>query len=133
MKVIYVFLLSILMLSCEKDNATTHESSISENDILGTWKVTYLEHADVTELSTYVFEFTPNNVLLITKGGNDTSGTWRIMEDSKSLKILIPEKEYPLRTMHSLWKVNSATTQELELSELESEHEYLEKSEFTRL
>ena len=133
MKVIYVFLLSILMLSCEKDNATTHQSSISENDILGTWKVTYLKHADVTELSTYVFEFTPNNVLLITKGGNDTSGTWRIMEDSKSLKILIPEKEYPLRTMHSLWEVNSATTQELELSELESDHEYLEKSEFTRL
>ena len=42
MKVIYVFLLSILMLSCEKDNATTHQSSISENDILGTWKVTSL-------------------------------------------------------------------------------------------
>jgi hypothetical protein len=133
MKVIYVFLLSLLVLSCEKDDATTHQSSISENDILGTWKVTYLEHADVSELSTYVFEFAPNNVLLITKGGNDTSGPWRIMENSKSLKILIPEKEYPLRTMHSLWKVNSASIGELELSELESENEYLEKSQFTRL
>jgi hypothetical protein len=133
MKVIYVFLLSVLVLSCEKDDTAIHQNSISENDILGTWKVTYLEHADVTELSTYQFEFAPNNVLLITKGGNDTSGTWRIMEDSKSLKILIPEKEYPLRTMHSLWKVNSASLGELELSELESENEYLEKSQFTRL
>jgi hypothetical protein len=133
MKVIYIFLLSVLILSCEKDEATTIQNSISENDVFGTWKVTYLEHADVTELSTYIFEFTPNNVLLITKGGNDTSGTWRIMEDSKSLKILIPEKEYPLRTMHSLWKVNSASAQELELSEMESEHEYLETSQFTRL
>lgn len=133
MKVIYVFLLSLLVLSCEKDETTTHQSSITENDVYGTWRVTHLEYADVTELSTYVFEFAPNNVLLITKGGNDTSGTWRIMEDSKSIKILIPEKEYPLRTMHSLWNVNSVSVGELELSEIESEHEYLEKSQFTRL
>ncbi|MGB0896316.1 MAG: lipocalin-like domain-containing protein [Flavobacteriaceae bacterium] len=133
MKVIYVFLLSMLVLSCEKDEATTNQSSITDNDVLGTWKVTYLEHADVSELSTYVFEFAPNNVLQITKGGNDTSGTWRIMEDSKSLKILIPEKTYPLRTMHSVWKVESASTEELHLSEMESELEYLETSQFTRL
>lgn len=130
---IYVFLLSVLVLSCEKDDTSISQSSITENDVYGSWKVTYLEHADVSELATYIFEFEPNNVLLITKGGNDTSGAWKIMEGSGDLKILIPEKEYPLRTMHSVWKVNSASTEHLQLSEMESEHDYLEKSEFTRL
>ncbi|MGB1268220.1 MAG: hypothetical protein ACPG45_00620 [Flavobacteriaceae bacterium] len=133
MKVIYVFLLSVLILSCEKDNVITTENSISKNDILGSWRVTYLEHADVSELSTYEFEFTPNNVLLITKEGVNTYGSWEIMQDSKSLKILIPQKDYPLRTMHSLWNVKSASSTGLELSEKESDHGYLEKSELTRL
>jgi hypothetical protein len=133
MKMIYVLLLSVLVLSCEKDDTTTQQS-ISENDILGSWKVTYLEHADVSELETYVFEFTPNNILSVTKDSNNTMGTWEIMDGSKDLKILIPEKEYPLRTLHSVWKVNSVSSQELKLSELESEqHEYLEQSQFTRL
>lgn len=134
MKLIYIFLLSMLVFSCEKDEATTIQNSISNNDVLGTWKVTYLEHADVSELSTYIFEFTPNNILLITKGGIDTTGTWEIMEEAKCLKILIPIKEYPLRTLHSVWKVKSASLEGLRLSEVEeSELGYLETTEFTRL
>lgn len=133
MKIVYIFLLSVLVLSCNNDEATLSKESISENDVLGSWKVTYLEHADVSELSTYVFEFTPNNELVITKGGIGTSGTWEIMEDLKSIKILIPKKEYPLRTLHGIWGVNSASSQILKLSEMESEHEFLETSHFTRL
>ncbi len=133
MKVICVFLLSVLMLSCEKDNTVTSENLISENDILGSWRVTYLEHADVSELTTYEFEFTPNNVLLITKEGVSTLGSWEIMQGSKNLNILIPQKDYPLRTMHSLWEVKSASSASLELFETESDHGYLEKSELTRL
>lgn len=133
MKIVYIFLLSVLVISCSTDDTVQNKKSISENDVLGSWKITYMENADVSELATYVFEFTPEHELLITKGGQDVSGTWQIMEDAKSIKILIPEKEYPLRTLHSLWTVNAVMEQELKLSKAENQQGITEVSHFTRL
>lgn len=133
MKIFYVFLLSVLVLSCEKDEVTPHQEVLSKNDMLGTWKVSYLEHADVTELSDYVFDFNPDNELVITKNEEVTLGTWEIRSNGKELKILIPEKEYPLRTLHSEWHVNNASVENIKLTETNSDNGFLEKSHFARL
>lgn len=134
MKIVYVFLLSILVLSCEKDEAITEDEAVLKSEMLGSWKVSYLEHADVSLLSGYVFDFNTEDKLVIKKLGEENIyGTWCLLDSGKKIKILIPEKGYPLRTLHSEWGVNLATTQQLKLTEVNSENDFLEKSNFTRI
>lgn len=133
MKIVYVFLLSILVLSCEKEEAITEEEAVSKNEMLGSWKVSYLEHADVSALADYVFDFNLDEELVVRRAGQENIyGSWRLLNSGKEIKILIPEKDYPLRTLHSVWRVNLATTQQLKLTEVSSENDFLEKSKLTR-
>jgi len=133
MKIIYIFLLSVLVLSCEKDEVTQEQSKISESDVIGSWRVSYLEHGDVSDLIGYEFSFNADNELVITKDDFVTIGSWELINNSNQIKILIPEKEYPLRTLHSEWGVKSSTGQEIKLLEMNSDNDFLEKSHFTRL
>lgn len=135
MKIFYLLFASFLFLSCNQDDESITTTSISENDLLGRWSVSYSEVGSTVDLTGYIFEFETNNLLTIINEENVIEGEWEIIlvNSAREVKILIPKKENPLRVVHDYWDVNSVSPSAISLSEINSENGFLKNVQFIRL
>ncbi len=87
--------LSVLLISCGKDDTTSTTATISTAAIIstatsGNWRITYYydtDHEETTNYSGYVFTFSANNVVTAVKNGQTVSGTWGTRIDDSKTKL----------------------------------------------
>ena len=96
--VLIVLLLSIGLFSCQKDNNSSTNSSITTVNLsatatTGTWRITYYydtDHEETANYAGYAFTFAANNVITASKQGSTTiTGSWTTGLDDSKVKLIL--------------------------------------------
>lgn len=142
MRVFLVILFAFFLFSCssDDDNSSSQMVSISTNDVIGKWFVSFFEDDSVNETSDfvgYIFDFKANNILVATKGSFELVGEWRIDKSSSGspdeLEIFLPTLDKPLEELNDDWDVVSKSSVRIELREISGGDGHLEQLHFTKM
>lgn len=92
--VIHLFIFSVLLLSCKKDdsNSSISTSNVAATISSGNWRVTYYwdtDHDETTNFSGYSFVFNSNGTMTATKAANTVTGTWTTRNDDSKIKLVL--------------------------------------------
>lgn len=118
-----ILLALVALLSCDDDNSSINQGSVTDTMKRGTWRVTsFIEDGnDETYYFTgYTFTFGSSNVLTATKNTNTYSGTWVVTNSSSSgtkFKITFPIPPAPadFDELNDDWNVLTMTDSKIEL------------------
>lgn len=92
--ILNLFIISILLVSCTKDDnsSTISTSSITSTITAGTWRVTYYwdtNHEETSNFSGYSFVFNSNGTVTATKAASTVTGTWSTINDDSKVKLIL--------------------------------------------
>ncbi len=118
-----ILLALVALLSCDDDNSSINQGSVTETMKKGTWRVTsFIEDVnDETHYFTgYTFTFGASNVLTATKSANTYSGTWVVTNSSSSgtkfiINFSIPPAPSDFDELNDDWNVLTMTDSKIEL------------------
>lgn len=92
--VIHLFIFSVLILSCKKDdsNSSISTSNVTSTVSTGTWRVTYYwdtDHEETSNFNGYNFTFNPNGNITAIKAATTINGTWSTRNDDSKIKLVL--------------------------------------------
>lgn len=120
MKIFFVLLATVLMMSCSSDDKTNLTQDTDNNVKLGTWRVTNFSENGNNQTSNYAgynFTFGNANVLTASNGTTNKVGTWLTRTDSGSTKmdITFPDTSGPFEDISEDWRVENSSATVLNL------------------